>query len=59
MKNFIRKILLKMIDAPDCGTPFIQMKRENKINKMMKGSTNDLPKEDKDLLIKYHDMISK
>lgn len=59
MKNFFRKILLKMIDAPQCGTPFIQMERENKISKMMKGATSDLSEKDKDLLIKYHDAVSK
>lgn len=59
MKNFFRKMLLKIIDAPDCGTPFIQMEREDKIHKVMKGATEGLSKEDKDLLIKYHDVISK
>ena len=59
MNKYIRKILLKIIDAPQCGTPFIQMERENKISKMMKGATSDLSEKDKNLLIKYHNAISK
>lgn len=59
MNNFIRKILIKITGIGECGTPFIQMERENKIQKIMKGSTDDLSKEDKDLLIKYHDVVSK
>lgn len=59
MKNFFRKILSNITGIPNCGTPFIQMKREDKIHKIMKGSTEGLSKEDKDLLIKYHDVISK
>jgi hypothetical protein len=59
MNKFIKKLLLKIIDTPQCGTPFIQMEREDKINKMMKGITSDLSEKDKNLLIKYHDAVSK
>lgn len=55
MKKLFRKILLKMIGGTDCGTPYIQMERENKISKMMKGATSDLSEKDKDLLIKYYE----
>ena len=59
MKNFFRNILLKMIDAPRCGTPLIQMEKDDKIYKMMKGLVSDLSGKDKDLLVKYNDSITK
>lgn len=42
MKNFIRKILLKIADTTDCGTPYIQMEKAT-INDIYKEVVSDVP----------------